>query len=113
MLHLELAGAPSICSSWPFTRPPRARQARRGHAGQARHPWFLSRLLGGFRDWLWAHVVAERCEDDPDLRFYFTILDLLAPRRSASVEDGVLDLAGGRSTAESGLNGCAGTAPRS
>ncbi len=91
LLRLELAGAEHLLQLAHSLARTRARQTDAGHAEQAGHPWFLSRLLGGFRDWLWAHVVAERCEDDPDLRFYFTILDLLASTAIGVVEDGVLD----------------------
>jgi uncharacterized protein with NAD-binding domain and iron-sulfur cluster len=69
----------------------RARQGDQAAAPLAGQPWFLSRLLTGFRDWLWASIVRERAERDPDLRQFFTIFDVIASTVAGIVEDGVLE----------------------
>ena len=55
------------------------------------HHAFLAHLLSGFRDWLWTDVVAARCAADPDLRLFFTMLDLIASTVTGICEDGVLE----------------------
>lgn len=69
----------------------RAREGDLAAAPQAGQPWFLSRLLTGFRDWLWAEIVSGRAERDPDLRQFFTIFDTIASTVAGIVDDGVLD----------------------
>jgi uncharacterized protein with NAD-binding domain and iron-sulfur cluster len=51
----------------------------------------LAALLSGFRDWLWDHVVSERCAGDPDLRMFFTVFDTFASATAGIVRDGVLE----------------------
>lgn len=48
-------------------------------------------LLSRFRDWLWEHVVRERCERDSHLRLFFTMFDTFASATAGIVADGVLE----------------------
>jgi uncharacterized protein with NAD-binding domain and iron-sulfur cluster len=48
-------------------------------------------LLTGFRDWLWEFVVKERCDSHPNLRLFFTMLDVVASTAAGIVTDGVID----------------------
>ncbi len=91
LLRLELRGAEHLLELAHRLARARSRHTDLAHAGQAGHPWFLARLLTGFRDWLWSEVVAERCEADPDLRMFFTIFDTIASTAAGIVDDGVLE----------------------
>jgi uncharacterized protein with NAD-binding domain and iron-sulfur cluster len=91
LLHVELRGAEHLLELAHRLASVRARRSDFAQAGQGGHPWFLARLLTGFRDWLWSEVVAERCEADPDLRMFFTILDTIASTAAGIVDDGVLE----------------------
>ena len=74
----------------------RLASARAGHtnnllARQAAEPLLLVKLLEAFRDWLWTAVVAERCDRDPELRFFFTAVDAGVSTVSGIVKDGILE----------------------
>ena len=69
----------------------RARRTDLARTEQAGQTWFLVRLLNGFRDWLWEQVVEERCDEDPELRLFFTMFDTLASTVAGMVKDGVLE----------------------
>lgn len=58
---------------------------------QAAQPLLLVRLLEAFREWLWTAVVARRYRDDPDLRFFFTVVDTGVSTVAGIVKDGVLE----------------------
>jgi uncharacterized protein with NAD-binding domain and iron-sulfur cluster len=69
---------------------------RAGHtnhtvAAEATQPLLLVRLLEAFREWLWTAVVARRYKDDPDLRFFFTVVDAGVSTIAGIVKDGVLE----------------------
>jgi uncharacterized protein with NAD-binding domain and iron-sulfur cluster len=69
---------------------------RAGHtnhsvAQQAAQPLLLVKLLEAFREWLWTAVVARRHQDDPDLRFFFTLVDAGVSTVAGIVKDGVLE----------------------
>ena len=49
------------------------------------------RLLEAFRNWLWTAVVAPRYKEDPELRFFFTMVDAGVSTVSGIVKDGVLE----------------------
>ena len=91
LLHAGVWGAEQLLELADRLTTVRARQADQAEAGQAGQPWFLSRLLTGFRDWLWDEIVSERAERDPELRQFFTIFDTIASTSAGIVEDGVLD----------------------
>jgi uncharacterized protein with NAD-binding domain and iron-sulfur cluster len=91
LLRLELRGAEHLLELAHRLASARSRRTDLAHAAQAGHPWFLARLLSGFRDWLWSHVVAERHQRDPDLRMFFTIFDTIASTAAGIVDDGVLE----------------------
>jgi uncharacterized protein with NAD-binding domain and iron-sulfur cluster len=91
LLRVELQGAEHLLALAHRLAGARSRRTDLAQAGQAGHPWFLARLLTGFRDWLWSHVVAERYEADPDLRMFFTIFDTIASTAAGIVDDGVLE----------------------
>ncbi len=57
-------------------------------AGQ---PLLLVKLLEAFREWLWTAVVARRYKDDPDLRFFFTVVDTGVSTVAGIVKDGILE----------------------
>jgi uncharacterized protein with NAD-binding domain and iron-sulfur cluster len=74
----------------------RLASARAGHtnqlvARQAAQPLLLVRLLEVFRDWLWTAVAAERCDRDPELRFFFTAVDAGVSTVAGIVKDGILE----------------------
>jgi uncharacterized protein with NAD-binding domain and iron-sulfur cluster len=71
-------------------RVPLPQLARLGLPNRASIEHLLATLLRRFRDWLWERVVRERCDDDPDLRLFFTTFDLFASATAGIVEDGVL-----------------------
>jgi uncharacterized protein with NAD-binding domain and iron-sulfur cluster len=60
-------------------------------AAQAAQPLLLVRLLEAFRDWLWTVVVRPRVDRDPELRFFFTMVDAGVSTVAGIVKDGVLD----------------------
>jgi uncharacterized protein with NAD-binding domain and iron-sulfur cluster len=60
-------------------------------AQQAAQPLLLVKLLEAFREWLWTAVVARRHEDDPELRFFFTVVDAGVSTVAGIVKDGVLE----------------------
>jgi uncharacterized protein with NAD-binding domain and iron-sulfur cluster len=91
LLRIELRGAEHLLELAHRLASARSRQFDLAHAGQAGHPWFLARLLTGFRDWMWDELVAERCEADPDLRMFFTVFDTIASTTAGIVDDGVLE----------------------
>jgi uncharacterized protein with NAD-binding domain and iron-sulfur cluster len=91
LLHAELVGAEHLLVLAERLAGIRARHTEVAYAKHAAHQGFLVRLLTGFRDWLWIHVVAERCDDDPDLRLFFTIFDTIATTAAGIVRDGVLE----------------------
>ena len=91
LLRVELKGAERLLELAHRLASTRSRGTNLAHAGQAGHPWFLARLLTGFRDWLWSHVIAESSEADPDLRMFFTIFDTIASTAAGIVDDGVLE----------------------
>ncbi len=69
---------------------------RAGHtnhavAQQAAQPLLLVRLLEAFREWLWTAVVARRVDSDPELRFFFTLVDAGVSTVAGIVKDGILD----------------------
>ena len=88
---MELFGAEHLLELAHRLAGARARRGDLAQAGHAAHPWFLARLLSGFRDWLWSDVVADRCASDPDLRLFFTIFDTITSTAVGVVEDGVLE----------------------
>jgi uncharacterized protein with NAD-binding domain and iron-sulfur cluster len=90
LLRVELRGADHLLELAQRLAGARARHTDFAHAEQAGQTWFLVRLLTGFRDWLWTHVAAGRCDDDPDLRLFFTMFDTLASTVAGVVKDGVL-----------------------
>ena len=74
----------------------RLAELRAGHtnhavAQHAAQPLLLVRLLEAFREWLWTAVVARRYKDDPDLRFFFTVVDTGVSTIAGIVKDGVLE----------------------
>jgi uncharacterized protein with NAD-binding domain and iron-sulfur cluster len=91
LLRIQLRGAEHLLELADRLAGARSRQFDLAHAGQAGHPWFLARLLTGFRDWMWAELVADRYETDPELRMFFTIFDTIASTTAGIVDDGVLD----------------------
>jgi uncharacterized protein with NAD-binding domain and iron-sulfur cluster len=91
VLRVELAGAEHLLRLAERLATDRARRTDLTYAKHAAHQWFLVRLLSGFRDWLWTHVVADRCDSDPDLRLFFTIFDTIATTTTGLVRDGVLE----------------------
>ncbi|MEA2361052.1 MAG: hypothetical protein QOD71_197 [Thermoleophilaceae bacterium] len=60
-------------------------------ARHAAQPLLLVKLLEAFREWLWTAVVARRYKDDPDLRFFFTVVDLGVSTVAGIVKDGILE----------------------
>jgi uncharacterized protein with NAD-binding domain and iron-sulfur cluster len=60
-------------------------------AQHAAQPLLLVRLLEAFREWLWTAVVARRHQDDPELRFFFTVVDAGVSTAAGIVKDGILD----------------------
>ena len=60
-------------------------------AAQAAQPLLLVRLLEAFRQWLWTAVVARRYQKDPELRFFFTVVDAGVSTIAGIVKDGVLE----------------------
>jgi len=60
-------------------------------ATEASAAHLLAVLLTRFRDWMWEHVVRDRCEQDPHLRLLFTIFDTFASATAGVVADGVLE----------------------
>jgi uncharacterized protein with NAD-binding domain and iron-sulfur cluster len=91
LLRLELRGAEHLLALANRLAGARSRRTDIARAGQAGHPWFLARLLTGFRDWLWSHVVADRHQTDPELRMFFTIFDTIASTVAGIVDDDVLE----------------------
>ncbi len=91
LLGAELAGGESLLRLAERLATDRARRTDLTYAKHAAHPWFLVRLLTGFRDWLWTYVVEDRCDDDPELRLFFTIFDTIATTVAGLVRDGVLE----------------------
>jgi uncharacterized protein with NAD-binding domain and iron-sulfur cluster len=87
----ELAGAEHLLHLAGQLTKARSRETDQARPEHAAHHWLLVKLVTGFRDWLWKHVVEERCERDPDLRFYFTTFDTVVSMISGIVEDGVLE----------------------
>jgi len=75
------------------TRGRAARPRQRGRRGRG---WdagarVLALLLIRVRDWMWEHVVRERCAQDPRLRLFFTTFDTFASALAGIVRDGVLE----------------------
>ena len=91
LLRLELRGAEHLLALANRLAGARSRRTDLARAGQAGHPWFLARLLTGFRDWLWSHVVEDRHQTDPELRMFFTMFDTVASTVAGIVDDGVLE----------------------
>jgi uncharacterized protein with NAD-binding domain and iron-sulfur cluster len=60
-------------------------------ATQAAQTLILVRLLEAFRNWLWTVVVAPRYKQDPELRFFFTMVDAGVSTIAGVVKDGVLE----------------------
>jgi uncharacterized protein with NAD-binding domain and iron-sulfur cluster len=69
----------------------RARNTDNLVATQAAQTLLLVRLLETFRKWLWTAVVARRYKEDPDLRFFFTMVDAGVSTVSGIVKDDVLE----------------------
>jgi uncharacterized protein with NAD-binding domain and iron-sulfur cluster len=69
----------------------RAGNTNHAVAQHAAQPLLLVRLLEAFREWLWTAVVARRYEDDPDLRFFFTLVDAGVSTVAGIVKDGILE----------------------
>ncbi len=90
LLELPLDGAEQLLGLAERLAGERARGTDHSHALQAAQPGLLVRLLKGFRDWLW-QVVADSCDDDPELRFYFTAIDAGVSTVAGIVEDGILE----------------------
>jgi uncharacterized protein with NAD-binding domain and iron-sulfur cluster len=90
LLELELEGAGHLMELAERLAQVRARHTDHLQAEQAGHPFLLAKLLGGFRDWLWA-VARDRIDDDPDLRLFFTMVDAIAATAVGIVQDGVLE----------------------
>jgi uncharacterized protein with NAD-binding domain and iron-sulfur cluster len=91
LIQVELAGAEHLLALAERLAGVRARHTDLSDAKHAAHQGFFVRLLTGFRDWLWISVVADRCDDDPDLRLFFTIFDTIASTAAGIVRDGVLE----------------------
>src|SRR5215211_3381949 len=90
VLALPLSGAEHLLELAERLAATRARHTDFLLTPQAAHPAFLARLLNGFRDWLWA-VVRDRCDEDPHLRLFFTMVDTIAATVTGVVADGVLE----------------------
>jgi uncharacterized protein with NAD-binding domain and iron-sulfur cluster len=60
-------------------------------AAARRDPWDLVNLCNAFRDFVYKHFLAERIDDDAELRFFFTTLDAWVSGLYGVVADGVLD----------------------
>ncbi len=60
-------------------------------ATEASAAYLLAIVLTRCRDWMWEYVVRDRCEQDPHLRLFFTILDTFASATAGVVADGVLE----------------------
>ena len=90
LFELELAGAGHLIELAERLASVRARHTDHLRAEQAGHPFLLAKLLGGFRDWLFA-VARGRIDDDPDLRLFFTMVDAIAATVVGIVQDGVLE----------------------
>jgi uncharacterized protein with NAD-binding domain and iron-sulfur cluster len=69
----------------------RAGNTNHAVAQHAAQPLLLVRLLEAFRQWLWTAVVARSYEDDPDLRFFFTLVDAGVSTVAGIVKDGILE----------------------
>jgi uncharacterized protein with NAD-binding domain and iron-sulfur cluster len=91
LLHLELRGAQHLLELATRLARARARRTDFAHPAEAKHAFFLVGLLSAFRDWLWAQVVAERVDENPNLRLFFTMFDTIATSVAGIVEDGVLE----------------------
>jgi uncharacterized protein with NAD-binding domain and iron-sulfur cluster len=91
ILRMQLRGAEHLLELAVRLSGARARQTDVAHADQAAQSWLLTTLLTGFRDWLWEYVVEDRCDDDPDLRLFFTMFDTIASSVAGVVKDGVLE----------------------
>jgi uncharacterized protein with NAD-binding domain and iron-sulfur cluster len=90
VLALPLSGAEHLLELAERLAATRARHTDFLLTPQAAHPAFLARLLNGFRDWLWA-VARDRCDEDPHLRLFFTMVDAIAATVTGIVDDGVLE----------------------
>ena len=90
VLEAESAGAEHLLRLAQRLASTRARRTDLADSVQGGHPWFLAKLLSGFRDWLWVAIGAEGLERDPELRLFFTVLDTMASTVSGVVADGVL-----------------------
>ena len=90
LLEWELSGADHLLELANRLASARARGRLAPTPGSPHHP-LLAQLLTGFRDWVWAHLVATRCEAEPDLRLFFTMFDVIASTVAGISEDGVLE----------------------
>jgi uncharacterized protein with NAD-binding domain and iron-sulfur cluster len=90
LLSWELSGADHLLELAHRLASAHARGAVAETRGSPHLPP-LARLLSGFRDWVWTNFVASRCEADPDVRLFFTMLDVIASTVTGICEDGVLE----------------------
>ena len=92
LLDIELAGAEHLLH---LAAKLAGEQARRPEVTVDTLPQddheLLVELLCGFRDWLWEHVVAERCDQESHLRLFFTMFDVVATTAAGIVADGVIE----------------------
>jgi uncharacterized protein with NAD-binding domain and iron-sulfur cluster len=91
LLRLGAWGAEHLLELADRLTTVRARQGDLAAAPQAGQPWFLAKLLTGFRDWVWEAYARHRADRDPQLRQFFTIFDVIASTTAGVVEDGVLE----------------------
>jgi uncharacterized protein with NAD-binding domain and iron-sulfur cluster len=87
----QLAHARSLLAARPIPRPPFPAHPKLALPGPASAEHLLAWLLRRFRDWVWQNVVRELVDEDPELRFFFTLLDTFACATAGVVEDGVLE----------------------
>ncbi len=90
-LARNLTRARSLLGAVPTPRVPLVRLPKRGLVRHVSPPHLLAALLTRFRDWMWEHVVRERCAQDEHLRLFFTIFDTFASATAGIVADGVLE----------------------
>lgn len=65
---------------------------RNGHGKAAPHHLsLLVKLIEGFRAWLWESHVERACDDDDELRLFFTIFDTAASALRGIIDDRVLE----------------------
>ena len=91
LLELPLDAAERLLGLAERLADLRAGNTNHAVARHAAQPLLLVRLLEAFREWLWTAVVARRYQDDPELRFFFTVVDAGVSTVAGIVKDGILE----------------------